>query len=112
LVAFCAAHSSTTWPKIKEAGAFCVNILGERQEDVCRRFAMKGGDKFTGLGWRPASTGSPVLNDVLAWIDCTIESMHDAGDHLIVVGRVHELELGVEGTPLLFFRGGYGRFDV
>src|SRR4051794_4002203 len=67
LVAFCAAKSSTTWPKIQAAGKFCVNVLAEPQEEICRRFAMKGGDKFKGLGWRPSGTGSPVLNDVLAW---------------------------------------------
>lgn len=109
LVAFCPARSSSSWPRIEAAGVFCVNVLNEDQEDVCRTFATKGTDKFQGVGWHPAAGGSPVLNDVLAWIDCDIHDVHDGGDHLIVVGRVRELEVADERGPLLFFRGGYGR---
>ena len=110
LVAFCPDKSSSSWPKIEATGVFCVNILAEDQEDICRNFATKGGDKFQGIGWRPASSGSPILHDVLAWVDCEIETVHEAGDHYVVIGRVHELDVAHEGTPLVFFRGGYGRF--
>lgn len=112
LVAFFAAKTSSSWPRIRAAGAFCVNILGEEQEDVCRRFASKDEDKFAGLGWRSTALGSPLLDGVLAWIDCEIESVTEAGDHECVIGRVHELEVGHDGAPLVFFRGGYGRFAV
>jgi flavin reductase (DIM6/NTAB) family NADH-FMN oxidoreductase RutF len=112
LVAFCAAYSSSTWPRIQAARAFCVNILGEGQEALCRLMATKGADKFAEVPWEASVNGSPVLAGGLAWIDCTIEAEHDAGDHVIVVGRVHELGFEEEGSPLLFFRGGYGRFDL
>src|SRR5690606_17973612 len=79
LVAFFAGKSSSSWPRIEAAGAFCVNILGEDQEETCRRFASKEPDKFTGLGWSPAGSGAPLLDGVLAWIDCDIESVTDAG---------------------------------
>ena len=111
LVAFFPARTSGTWPVIREAGAFCVNILAEDQEDVSRVFASKGADKFRGVGWRPASSGAPVLNDVVAWIDCRLEAVHDGGDHDVVLGRVAELEVEREDGPLVFFRGGYGRFE-
>ncbi|MEQ1786597.1 MAG: flavin reductase family protein [Acidimicrobiales bacterium] len=101
LVAFFPDKGSSSWPKIEAAGSFCVNILGEQQEEVCRRFASKGDDKFAGLGWRPAASGAPLLDGVLAWIDCDIDSVVEAGDHYCVMGG-----------PLLFFRGGYGRFAV
>ncbi len=110
LVGFCPNKASSNWPVIKSAGVFCVNILAEDQEDISRNFATKGGDKFQGVGWRPASSGSPILHDVLAWVDCEIDAVHEAGDHFVVVGRVHELDVAHEGTPLVFFRGGYGRF--
>lgn len=110
LVAFCAAKSSTTWPHVRDAGSFCVNVLAEDQEDVSRLFATRGADKFTGTGWRRAESGSPVLLGSLAWIDCATEDEHDAGDHVIVVGRVLDLDVSDEGRPLVFFRGGYGRF--
>ncbi len=112
LVAFFAGQGSSSWPRIQTAGSFCVNILADDQEAVSRRFASKEEDKFAGLGWSPAGSGSPLLEGVLAWIDCDIESVTEAGDHVCVMGRVRELEVAHDGAPLLFFRGGYGRFTV
>jgi len=112
LVAFCPAKSSSSWPRIRESGAFCVNVLSEDQEVLCRTFASKAPDKFRGIGWEPTGSGSPRLADALAWIDCTIEVVHDAGDHEICVGRVKELDVEDEAAgPLVFYRGGYGRFE-
>ena len=73
---------------------------------------MRGADKFAGVGWTPgAYTGAPVIGGSLAWMECSLESVYEGGDHVIAVGRV--LDLGAsDGKPLLFFRGGYGRFDV
>jgi len=112
LVSICATNTSKSWPAIQASGAFCVNILAEDQEALCREFAMSGGDKFRGVGWtRSHGTGSPLLNDVLAWVDCRIEQEYQAGDHTIVLGRVVDLGIEEEGAPLLFFRGGYGGFE-
>ncbi len=111
LVAFCVARMSSTWPQLRPAGTFCVNILAEDQEALSRAFAAHGPDRFSGVGWRPAPSGAPILAGALAWVDCTVEAEHEAGDHLIVVGRVRELDLDHEGRPLVFYRGGYGRFE-
>jgi flavin reductase (DIM6/NTAB) family NADH-FMN oxidoreductase RutF len=110
LVGFCAGKSSSTWPSIEQAETFCVNVLAEDQEDLSRRFATKGADRFGAIGWKPGEAGAPRLDGVLAWIDCALEAKHDAGDHWIVVGRVLALDVPREGGPLVFFRGGYGRF--
>jgi flavin reductase (DIM6/NTAB) family NADH-FMN oxidoreductase RutF len=112
LIGFFPDKTSSSWPRIEVTGSFCVNVLAADQEDVCRRFASKADDKFAGLGWSPAGSGSPLLDGALAWIDCDIESVTEAGDHWLVLGRVRELGVGHEGEPLLFFRGGYGRFSV
>ncbi len=112
LVAFFPGKSSQSWPQIEGAGSFCVNILGEHQEDVCRIFASKGADKFATIGWKRGRTGAPILNDVVGWIECSIDRVDDVGDHYFVVGRVIDLEVEHEGGPLIFFRGGYGRYDV
>jgi flavin reductase (DIM6/NTAB) family NADH-FMN oxidoreductase RutF len=89
-----------------------VNILGEHQEDICRIFASKGSDKFATIGWKRGGTGAPILNDVVGWIECEIERVDEAGDHFCVLGRVIDLDVEHEGGPLIFFRGGYGRYEV
>jgi 3-hydroxy-9,10-secoandrosta-1,3,5(10)-triene-9,17-dione monooxygenase reductase component len=112
LVLFCAAKSSSTWPRIQAAKKWCANVLGETGEEVCRLFAQKGADRFAHIAYAPGRSGAPILDDALAFVDCETVAEHDAGDHLIVVGRVLELGYAAEGKPLLFYRGGYGRFDV
>ena len=112
LVLFVAARASNSWPRIRHAGHFCANVLGEDQEELGRRFAIRGADKFAGIGWRPGLTGAPLLDGCLAFVECELAAVHDGGDHDIVVGRVLDLGVADEGNPLLFYRGGYGRFAV
>jgi flavin reductase (DIM6/NTAB) family NADH-FMN oxidoreductase RutF len=111
LVAFCVAHTSSTWPRLRLAGRICINILSEPQLEVSRQLSTKGGDKFAAIDWTASPGGSPVISQALAWIECTIESEYPAGDHMIVVARVRHLDKHHEGEPLLFYRGSYGRFD-
>jgi 3-hydroxy-9,10-secoandrosta-1,3,5(10)-triene-9,17-dione monooxygenase reductase component len=112
LVLFCAAKSSTTWPRIQAAKKWAANILDEEAEEVCRLFAQKGADRFARISYTFGRSGAPILDAALAFVDCETIAEHDAGDHLIVVGKVLELGYAPEGKPLLFYRGGYGRFDV
>lgn len=112
LVTFMVARTSTTWPRIARAGAFCVNILGAEQGALCRGFAVSGADKFAGVTYRAApATGSPLLASVPAWVDCRVQAVHTGGDHLIVVGRVEALGAADGAGPLLFHRGRFGRFS-
>ena len=111
LVLFCAAKSSSTWPRIQAAGKWAANFLDEDGEEICRLFAQKGADRFSHVAFTPGRTGSPVVEDALAFVDCETVAEHDAGDHIVVVGRVIELGYRHEGKPLLFYRGGYGRFE-
>ncbi len=108
LVGFCAARTSSTWPKLRQAESFCINILADDQEDVSRVFASKEPDKFAGIGWDRSPLGSPRIAGALAWIDCQLSVVHEAGDHDIAVAAVHDLRVEREGNPLVFFRGGYG----
>jgi flavin reductase (DIM6/NTAB) family NADH-FMN oxidoreductase RutF len=110
LILFCPAKSSTTWPKIHEAGSFCVNVFASHHEEASRQFSRVGVDRFAGVSWHDRATG-PAHDDAVAWIECTIDAEHDAGDHLIVVGAVQHLEVRPgEVEPLVFFRGRYGSF--
>jgi 3-hydroxy-9,10-secoandrosta-1,3,5(10)-triene-9,17-dione monooxygenase reductase component len=111
LVLFCAAKESSTWPRMQPAKAFAANILDDDGEELCRLFATRGADRFQHLAWSKYRTGSPVIHGALAFVDCVTEAEHDAGDHVIVVGRVVELGYASEGKPLLFYRGGYGHFE-
>jgi len=110
LVLFCAAQSSSSWPRIREAGRFCVNILTENQKDVCRQFTTSKTNKFSGVGWKRSGLGSPLLDGVLAWIDCELEEVLGEGDHDVAIGRVRGLAVERESLPLVFYRGGYGSF--
>ena len=111
LVGFFVAHTSSTWPRIAAGGVFCANVLCDEQESVCKTFATSGVDKFAAVDWTPGPTGAPVLAGALATIDCTIESVHEAGDHVLVLGRVVELDAADAGTPLVFFKGAYARLS-
>jgi flavin reductase (DIM6/NTAB) family NADH-FMN oxidoreductase RutF len=111
LVGFFPARSSTSFPRIHAAGRFCVNVLSRPQEPLCRAMSAVGTDRFAGVLWtRSPVTGSPAIEGALAWIDCVINAIHEAGDHHIVVGRVVAFDVVTAGEPLVFFRGGYGGF--
>lgn len=105
LIAVCPSCDSRSWPLIRGARAFGINVLALGQSMLCRRFARSAEDKFEGVQWSPAPSGNPILRGSLAFIDCTLEAEHAAGDHTIVIGRVRALEDLAQEQPLLFFRG-------
>ncbi len=114
LIGFCVGKSSTSWKAIEPAGHFVVNVLADDQGDLSGIFAGKSEDKFAGVAWSPGpGHGSPRIEGALAHIDCSLEQVVDAGDHFIVLGRVCALDVSgdPEAGPLLFFKGGYGRFQ-
>ncbi|MEV0847811.1 flavin reductase family protein [Streptomyces sp. NPDC049954] len=108
MVALAPGKSSTSWPRIREAGSFCVNVLADTQEDLCRAFAASGTDKFAGVTWTPGPSGAPRLPGALAHIECALTEAYDAGDHELVIGAVRDIETH-HGQPLLFYRGGFNR---
>jgi 3-hydroxy-9,10-secoandrosta-1,3,5(10)-triene-9,17-dione monooxygenase reductase component len=106
LVAVCVSKTSTSWPGIEASGQFCANVLAEGQEEIAKRFAKSGGDKFAGVGWSASpATGSPLLDGVAAWIDCRIYERYEAGDHWLVLGEVLELWHLAESGALVFHSG-------
>ena len=110
LVLFCPARNSTTWPHIRDSGRFCINVFAAHHEEYSRRLSARGVDRFAGVAWH-ARTAGPALDDAIALIACTIDVVHEAGDHLIVVGAVDRLDVREDGgEPLVFFRGRYGSF--
>lgn len=109
LVLVCVDHASDTHDHIRTAGAFGINVLMEDDEQLARRFAEGDGTgRFDGVAWAERATGAPVLDDALAWVDCRVSREHPGGDHTIFVGEVIEGDAR-NGSPLLFYRGGYAR---
>lgn len=107
LVLFCPGNGSATGRVIERAGHFCVNVLAEDQRGLSRTFGRRGDDKFAGVAWKPAGSGAPVLDGALAWATGTVEAVHEAGDHRVVVGLVTELGQVRDAKPLLFYKGRY-----
>lgn len=111
LILVCLAHSSRTGRAILDAREFCVNVIGAHDADTCLRFAARTPDRFDGVQWHARPAG-PALDDAVAWIECRIREQYDAGDHMIAVAEVTAVDAANAATPLVFFRGAFGTFEV
>ena len=109
LVSFSVMAHSASYPRIRQAGRFAVNILSGAQIDISNRFARRGADKWHGVQWQQSPLGNPIIAGSLHWLDCEIHAEYPAGDHLIVIGEVKALSLTEEpaAQPLLYFKGQY-----
>ena len=109
LVLVCFDLGSLTLRAIRGHGAFVVNVLAAPQRHLSANFARRGlAAAWDGVRHRPGPTGSPRLEGVLAALECTVENSLPGGDHEIVVGRVHDVEVSYdEAAPLLYWRGTY-----
>lgn len=112
LIGYLPMKTSRTFARMRGAPTFCVNILAADQESVCQHFASPAEDKFAGLAWHPSPAGNPILDGVVAWIDCDYASVTEIGDHYSVLGGVLDMRLERDTAPLLFFQRGYGRFST
>jgi len=109
LVLACVEHGADSHDCIESYGRFTINVLAMDQESLARRFAeLPAERKFDGVGYRTARTGAPVLDEALAWVDCTVWAAYPGGDHTIFVGEVQAGDAR-EAEPLVYFRGGFGR---
>ena len=109
LVSFSVMSNSASYPKIRQAGRFVVNILSGEQVNISNQFARRGTDKWRGVQWQESPLGNPIIAGSLHWLDCEIHAEHAAGDHLIVIGEVKALNLqeAAATQPLLYFKGQY-----
>ena len=107
LIAICPAKTSTSWPRLRTAGRFSVNVLAADQRSVSEAFAEPGGAAQT--PWTLGAAGTPILAGVIAFVECALAAEHDAGDHTVVFGAVRGFQtLREDAAPLLYFRGEYG----
>jgi flavin reductase (DIM6/NTAB) family NADH-FMN oxidoreductase RutF len=107
LCVVCVDLRTESLPAIRESEAFVVNMLAQEQEEVSRRFARKSPDKFAGLAYRDSdTTGAPIIDGVLAWVECRLKEVFPGGDHVIAVGEIVAGDAR-DGAPLLYFRSEY-----
>ncbi|WP_328936921.1 flavin reductase family protein [Streptomyces tauricus] len=109
LVGFLPSKASTSWPRIRAGGSFCVNVLGADQREVCLAFTSRDTTRWE-VPHHPAPSGAPALSGAIAWIDCDLADETEAGDHWFVTGHVRRFQVQHEGEPLLFLRGEFGAF--
>jgi len=112
IVSVCIAHSSTTWPTLRIAQRLGVSVLGAHQERACRQLSARDGDRFASLDWRKTDDGAVLLSGTSAWLDTSIEQEIAAGDHSIVLLRVHAFGIDSEITPLVFHGSRFRRLQV
>ena len=110
LVLICIEKTASVHEALTRAPSFVVNVLSAKQEQLARRFAIVDIDRFEGVGFSRSGHGIAVLDDVLAVIECNRVSLLDGGDHTIVIGEV-EAGRAENGTPLLYYRGGYAQLE-
>jgi flavin reductase (DIM6/NTAB) family NADH-FMN oxidoreductase RutF len=107
LISFAAKSAGQSWPRIRSVGIVGISMLSADQEDLARRFARSGVDKFAGVAWAQAPHGSPLLEGSLAHLEGRILSVTTYGDHDIAVVAVDYVQANA-ASPLLYYRGGYG----
>jgi 4-hydroxyphenylacetate 3-hydroxylase, reductase component len=108
LISVCIARTAGSFARFLDASHFAVNVLASEQLDIANRFVQSGIDRFSQSRWRAGSGGAPVLMDVCASFECAREVVHEAGDHVILIGRVQRFAR-FNRPPLLFAHGRYGR---
>lgn len=108
LVLICVDKNAQCYDCFEESKLFAVNILSEEQEELSRRFATKGIEKFDGLKWRTSEHGLALLDGALGYIECKIIHSYEGGDHTIMIGEIVKATAAGE-RPLLFFKGKYQR---
>jgi len=106
LILVCIAKTATSYPSFQVAKGFVINVLREDQIDLSQHFASSKSDRFEGIAWRSGAHGAPLLDGVLAALECAVHSSFDAGDHTVFVGQVERAE-SHEGVPLLYFASAY-----
>ncbi|WP_299668007.1 flavin reductase [uncultured Ruegeria sp.] len=106
LLLVCLAKSSSNIVHFSRSGRFAINILSETQKDVSARFASRVDDRFAETQWSDSALGNPLIDDAIAWFDCETDNIVDAGDHMILIGRIAGFDQS-DGRPLAYLRGHY-----
>lgn len=112
LVSVCVQRTSKTWPRISRLRRMGVSVLAEGQDAICRSLASKEGDRFANVDWEADGDGSVYIRGAALWLSCSKYTELPAGDHTIVLLKIHGLEIGADQSPLVFHGSQYRRLAV
>lgn len=103
-IIICLAKTTSTLRHVLASGRFSVNILSDEQESVARVFASRQADKLSSVAWTTGMNGSPVLDDAMATLECSVVEAQEQETHILIVGQVTRAEHDSSASPLVFFR--------
>jgi flavin reductase (DIM6/NTAB) family NADH-FMN oxidoreductase RutF len=107
LVLVCVDFRAKILLTLRKAERLGINVLSEGQRELSQAFARRGENRFDGVDWHAGESGVPLLPGALAWLECALQNVVDAGDHAVLIARVHRAAYH-EGRPLLYFASDYG----
>lgn len=105
LVSWNLARTSSSLAVFQRGTHYAVNVLSAEQQALALRFATPQADRWAGVAWRPGLAGAPLLAGAVAHFECEGSGRHDAGDHVIFIGRVERCDHRAGAAPLLFHGG-------
>lgn len=108
LVLWSLGQATALYPVFLRSQHYAIHVLALEQEDLARRFAAKGGDRFAQVDWQPNAEGVPIISGAVAVFECALRHRYAGGDHLIMVGEVLRCQRQ-GGEPLLYHAGQLGR---
>jgi flavin reductase (DIM6/NTAB) family NADH-FMN oxidoreductase RutF len=107
LVLWSLQNGSDVYQSYAHPRYFAINVLAREQQAHSNQYARKGEHRLTPEHFRPGGHGSPIIHDALVSFECELDATHEGGDHLIIVGRVLDMQVRADGEPLLFYGGAY-----
>jgi len=111
MVLICIEKTAGCHYAFEESNVFVVNILREGEAETSELFASVIDNKFEEIDYSLGIDGVPILTNALATLECRVKFSYHGGDHSIFVGEVENVSVD-DGSPLMYFRGNYGRFEI
>ncbi|MFE2218228.1 flavin reductase family protein [Streptomyces canus] len=102
LVSICIANTSTTWPVLRAADRLGISVLSDAQQGICGALSSRGVDRFATVPWGTTEDGAVLIEDASLWIECSIDQEVPAGDHVIVLARIHAVSVETHQPPMIF----------
>ncbi len=112
MVAFSVLSSSRTWPYLRVARRIGVSVLSDEQAQACRQIASKTGDRFAGLDVATTGDRALFIGGATSWMDCSIADVTVAGDHELVLLRIHRVHSSADAQPLLSYQSHFRRLEA